>query len=144
MGNDRDEEVLEITYNEWLTELILHGRYYEEEHTTGSRLVALPVSGGVYDGLDHALWVEAWWRFAGREVLEGGHVLLDDRRGRHHRPQLLTGVHRIGRSVHVLLEGIGAQVHRSGHGRLNELAPRWAPPSVGTKPIVRSSRSTSP
>lgn len=31
MGNDRDEEVLEITYSDWLFEMILHRRYYEEE-----------------------------------------------------------------------------------------------------------------
>src|SRR6185437_10447969 len=58
-------------------------------------LVALTVSGGVNDGLDHALRVEAWWRLARREVLEGGDVLLNDRRRRHHGPQLLTGIHRV-------------------------------------------------
>ena len=83
-------------------------------------LVALTVSGGVNDGLDHTLRVEAWWRLARREVLEGGDVLLNDRRRRHHGPQLLTGIHRVRRSVHVLLEGIDAQVHRPGHGRLNQ------------------------
>ena len=56
-------------------------------------LVALTVSGGVYDGLDHALRVESWWRLAGREVLERGDVLLDDGRGRHYGPQLLSGIH---------------------------------------------------
>jgi len=33
--NYRDEEILEITYNDWLTQMIRHSRYYEEEHGTG-------------------------------------------------------------------------------------------------------------
>ena len=112
--------------------LLGHGEYsppFEAAATSGTPegdrqvgqtdLVALTVSGGVYDCLDHALRVEAWWGLAGRKVVEGGDVLLDDRRGRHNGPQLLTGIHRVGRSVHVLLEGIGAQVDRPGYGRLN-------------------------
>ena len=30
--SDRDAEILEITYGGWLTEMILHGRYFEEEN----------------------------------------------------------------------------------------------------------------
>jgi hypothetical protein len=40
------------------------------------------LSGGLYERIDHALGVEAGWRLTGREIVERGDVLLDDRGGR--------------------------------------------------------------
>ena len=65
------------------------------------------------------LGVEPGWCLAGWEVLEGGHVLLDDGGGGQDGPELLAGIQRVGGGVHVLFDGVGAEVDRAGHGGAN-------------------------
>ena len=72
-----------------------------------------PLCSGFQCCVDHGLCVEVGRRLTGWEVGEGIGVLLDDGSSREHGPQLLAGVDRVGRCVHVLLERVDPQVHRS-------------------------------
>src|SRR3954451_6283185 len=68
------------------------------------------VAGGAYRARQHRSRIEVGGRLARRGILERFYMQLKDVGSRHDGPELLPGVERITRGIHMLLERIDPQV----------------------------------
>src|SRR5215207_2312413 len=97
-------------------------------------LVALALRGGLQERFDEPLGAEPCRCLARREVLERGHVLLDEGRRGHDSPQLLADVERVVGRVHVLLERIDPQIPQASAPSVKRSPPRTSRLLFGSGP----------